>query len=70
VIDRFTARAERSTLDAPMGTVLYALACVLAPAAWGLAMFYVFGFVDRRRAERAEKPDHREEELPPIDYSI
>jgi hypothetical protein len=50
-----------------MGTVLYALACVVVPAVWGVAMFYAFGFVDRRRRLRA-KP--AEQDLPPIDYSI
>jgi hypothetical protein len=49
-------------------TVAYALACVAAPAVWGVAMYYVFGWIQRRRARlrgRAGAP-----ELPPIDYTI
>ena len=43
---------------------LYVLGCIAIPALWGIAMYYVFGAIDRRRrrAPRAEAP--------PIDYSI
>ncbi len=47
--------------------MLYALACVLVPALWGVAMYYAFGFVDRRRAARAKQAAP---EMPPADYSI
>jgi hypothetical protein len=41
---------------------LYALVCVLAPAAWGLLTFAFFDW----RQRRAPPAD----ELPPIDYCI
>jgi hypothetical protein len=44
---------------------IHAAACVAVPAAWGIAMFYVFEAIDRRRLKRA-----RREAPPPIDYSI
>jgi hypothetical protein len=42
---------------------LYAALCVVVPAAWGVIMYFLFGFVDRRRTARRG-------EAPPIDYSI
>jgi len=39
--------------------ILYAAACVVVPALWGLAMYKVFGRVQRQR----KGP-------PPIDYMI
>jgi hypothetical protein len=47
-----------------MAPWLYAIVCVLVPAAWGLVMYHAFSFMDRRRMEA--KPD----DPPPIDYSI
>jgi hypothetical protein len=44
---------------------IHAAACVVVPAAWGIAMFYVFEAIDRRRLKRAQR-----EAPPPIDYSI
>jgi hypothetical protein len=46
-----------------MGSVAYAVACVVLPAAWGVAMYYVFGFLRRRRERQPGEP-------PPVDYSI
>ena len=43
---------------------LYAILCVAIPAVWGIAMYFVFGLIDRRRAAR------NQDKLPPIDYSI
>lgn len=48
-----------------MGTVLYALACVLVPAAWGVAMYHAFGWWERRRGRRADADAGQ-----PVDYSI
>jgi hypothetical protein len=45
---------------------VYAAACVVLPAVWGVAMHYVFGFVLRRSGARAAPP----ERPPPIDYEI
>ncbi len=47
----------------PVGPVAYAAACVLLPAAWGVLMYYAFGFLQRRRERRSGEP-------PPIDYLI
>jgi len=57
------ARASGIVLLAMTGT-LYALACALLPAAWGVLMYVAFGALDRRR-----KMPHDDSE-PPIDYSI
>ena len=46
---------------------LYAAACVVIPAAWGLAMAWLFGAVERRRKAAVER---RDGDPPPIDYSI
>jgi len=48
-------------------TLLYAFACLVLPALWGLVMVRVFGYWERRRlpARTRDDPD-----LPPIDYSI
>ena len=48
-----------------MSGTAYVALCVLAPAVWGVAMYYVFGLIDkrRRRLKKDELP-------PPIDYSI
>jgi hypothetical protein len=48
-----------------MSPWIHVAACVVVPAAWGIAMFYVFEAIDRRRQKRA-----RREAPPPIDYSI
>jgi hypothetical protein len=45
---------------------LYALLCVLAPAAWGVFMYFAFGWLERRR----RRADLREPGPPPIDYTI
>jgi hypothetical protein len=43
---------------------LYVALCVAAPALWGTVMYFVFAAIDRRRRDR------RDDEKPPIDYSI
>lgn len=43
---------------------LYVLACVTVPALWGIVMYHLFGWWDRRRKRRAS------EELPHVDYTI
>jgi hypothetical protein len=43
---------------------LYVAACVVVPGVWGVAMYYAFGAIDRRR-KRSVKSD-----TPPVDYSI
>jgi hypothetical protein len=48
-----------------MTSWLFALACVVLPAGWGVLMYLVFGAVERRRRRDATK-----DTLPPIDYSI
>ena len=50
-------------MEGTLGLVLYAIACVVAPAVWGLAMYYVFGWLRRRMERRGAK-------VPPVDYSI
>lgn len=52
-------------MDGTLGLVLYAIACVVAPALWGVAMYYAFGWL-RRRMERGGGKD----DVPPVDYSI
>jgi CubicO group peptidase (beta-lactamase class C family) len=52
-------------VDGMTAMVLYAVACVVAPAVWGVAMYYVFGWM-RRRLERGGGKDR----VPPVDYSI
>jgi hypothetical protein len=47
-----------------MSSWLYAVLCVVAPAAWGVLMYIVFGWVQRRSA--SPRPD----DLPPVDYTI
>jgi hypothetical protein len=49
----------------PMSGWLYAIACVVVPAAWGVAMFAVFNVFDRRRAAPRDRQSR-----PPVDYSI
>lgn len=44
---------------------LYAAACVVLPAAWGVAMYFAFGALERRRKRAATRDAE-----PPIDYSI
>lgn len=44
----------------------YALLCVLGPAAWGMLMYLLFGWVQERR----RRPRPRNEEFPGADYSI
>jgi hypothetical protein len=47
-----------------MQTWTYVVACLLGPAAWGVAMYFVFDAVDRRRTKSVRAP------RPPVDYSI
>ena len=47
------------------GSILYASACVLVPALWGVVMYHVFGWIQRRTRRGGPKAD-----VPPIDYSI
>lgn len=51
-------------MDGTLGTVIYAIVCVVAPAIWGVAMYFAFGWL-KRRLERRGK-----DQLPPVDYSI
>jgi hypothetical protein len=44
---------------------LYALLCVVGPAAWGLLMYRAFGWVQARRSRGQGLQD-----IPPADYSI
>lgn len=44
---------------------LYALTCVVVPGLWGVAMYYVFGLVERRRQKSIQR-----DAPPPVDYSI
>lgn len=57
-----------------MSVFAYAVACVLLPSLWAVAMFYVFGWVDRRRAAAMPgslaAPPAGDDELPPADYMI
>jgi hypothetical protein len=49
-----------------MNPWLYALLCVLGPAAWGLLMYRAFGWVQTRRSRvRGGLQD-----IPPTDYCI
>ena len=48
-----------------MKLALYLAACLLAPPAWGVVMYFAFGFVDRRRRRAAAR-----QALPPVDYAI
>ena len=50
-----------------MRLALYAIACVLIPAAWGVVMYRLFGYFERRRLRNVDEPRR---ELPPSDYSI
>ena len=47
-----------------LSRTLYALVCVLAPAAWGALMYVVFGWWRRRG-----RPDEMRRD-PPRDYTI
>jgi len=44
---------------------MYAASCVVVPAAWGVAMYFAFDFIGKRRDVQRKKSDP-----PPIDYSI
>ena len=44
-------------------SAIYALACILLPVAWGIAVVYVTRFVEKRVTGR-----HKD--LPPVDYHI
>ncbi|HMR09207.1 MAG TPA: hypothetical protein PKA88_25680, partial [Polyangiaceae bacterium] len=46
-------------------SIPYIAACVLVPALWGVLMYFVFGWWQRRRQGKA-----LENRPPPIDYSI
>ena len=52
-------------VDGTLGVVLYAVACVVAPAIWGVIMYHAFGWL-RRRLEKSGGKDR----VPPVDYSI
>ncbi len=43
---------------------LYALLCLVVPALWGVLMYYLFGWIQRRRRQVTR------EDAPPVDYSI
>jgi hypothetical protein len=43
----------------------YVAASVVVPAAWGVAMYWVFGWLERRRRRSAGR-----DAPPPVDYSI
>ena len=43
---------------------LYAALCVVAPAAWGVLMYVVFGWLRKLRASPTR------DERPPADYTI
>jgi hypothetical protein len=62
--DDLVARVRSASLEA-MKLALYLAACLLGPPAWGVAMYFAFGLVDRRRRRAAT-----EQALPPIDYAI
>ncbi|MGD0675074.1 MAG: hypothetical protein ABSC94_06615 [Polyangiaceae bacterium] len=49
-----------------MSSIGYAIACVVLPAAWGIAVSRVFGFVHRRRSRH----ERVRGDPPPVDYSI
>jgi hypothetical protein len=57
-------------------TVLYAVACLMLPSLWALAMFYAFEHWERRRrparsrAPGASASPRDDQDLPPIDYMI
>lgn len=55
-----------------MPLLAYVALCLVVPAAWGVAMYRVFDWLARRRAERVDpdEPTPELEEHPPIDYSI
>ncbi|MBI3202598.1 MAG: hypothetical protein IT377_08665 [Polyangiaceae bacterium] len=48
-----------------MKSWLFAASCVVLPALWGVAMYFAFGAVERRRKRLLPK-----DPPPPIDYSI
>ncbi len=50
----------------------YAAACVILPSLWAVAIFHLFGWLDRRRVLRldARRPPRDDDELPPPDYMI
>jgi hypothetical protein len=50
-----------------MSSIAYATTCVVLPAAWGAAMAYVFGLIERRRKRKNERASG---DPPPIDYTI
>jgi len=49
---------------------VYAGGCVLLPSLWAVAVFYLFGWIDRRRSPAAQPPRPKDDELPPVDYMI
>jgi len=53
-------------------TILYAIACVIVPALWGVAMYHAFGWWEARRARRGGSPARAadDDRRPPINYSI
>ncbi len=61
---RYPASHPRRKVGADDMNWLYVLGCIAIPALWGIAMYYVFGAIGRRR-RRAPRED-----VPPIDYSI
>jgi len=47
-----------------VSTWVYVAACVVVPGVWGVAMYHVFGMIERRRKQRTKS------DAPPVDYSI
>jgi hypothetical protein len=43
---------------------LFVAACVVVPGVWGVAMYYAFGLIERRRKHKSKS------DAPPVDYSI
>ena len=51
-------------------TILYALACVIAPVAWGLIVVWVSNRIERATRLRLPEKAAEKSEAPPIDYHI
>jgi hypothetical protein len=55
-----------------MNVWAYAAACVVVPSLWAVAVYLVFGWIDRRRLARlgASRKPPPEPDVPPADYMI